>query len=87
MLFCSMEFGNQYHDTSMMHINQTGGKHLKKAFPGIKPVLTWKAKISQIREINEDTTVSYGRTEKVEKGYLEQVEIIPLKKVTYLKNK
>ena len=26
-----MEFGNQYHDTSMMHINQTGGKHLKKS--------------------------------------------------------
>ena len=31
MLFCYMEFGNQYQDTSMMHINQTGGKHLKKS--------------------------------------------------------
>lgn len=32
-------------------------------------------------------TTEIVATEKVEKGYLEQVEIIPLKKVTYLKNK
>lgn len=43
-------------------------EHLKDAMPGIKPFLTWKAKISQIREILCDTTVSYGRTKKVSKG-------------------
>lgn len=43
-------------------------EHLKDTMPGIKPFLTWKAKISQIREILCDTTVSYGRTKKVSKG-------------------
>lgn len=43
-------------------------EHLKDTMPGIKPFLTWKAKISQIREILYDTSVSYGRTENVKSG-------------------
>ena len=43
-------------------------EHLKNVLPGIKPFLTWKAKISQIREVLSDVTVSYGRTKKVLKG-------------------
>ena len=43
MLFCSMEFGNQYHDTSMMHINQTGGKHLKKSILSAAAVMIRKS--------------------------------------------
>jgi len=40
-----MEFGNQYHDTSMMHINQTGGKHLKKAFYSSTKILMKRKKL------------------------------------------
>lgn len=43
-------------------------EHLKEQLPGIKPFLSWKAKISQIREIESDTSVSYGRTKNVAKG-------------------
>ncbi len=42
--------------------------HLKDILPGIKPFLSWKAKISQVREVLYDTTVGYGRTKKVSKG-------------------
>lgn len=42
--------------------------HLKDTMPGIKPFLTWKARISQIREISCDTSVSYGRTGNVKRG-------------------
>lgn len=43
-------------------------EHLKSQLPGIKPFLSWKAKISQVREVLCDTSVSYGRTKNVGKG-------------------
>ncbi|MBE7029200.1 MAG: alanine racemase [Ruminococcaceae bacterium] len=42
--------------------------HLREKLPGLKPPLSWKAKISQIRELYEDTTVSYARKGKGKKG-------------------
>ena len=54
MLFCSMEFGNQYHDTSMMHINQTGGKHLKKS------ILIINENIDEAEKIKERLASAYN---------------------------
>ena len=41
---------------------------LKESMPGLKPVLSWKARLSQIKVVNEDITVSYGRVGSLKKG-------------------
>ncbi len=43
-------------------------KHLEKIMPGILPPLSWKARLSHIRTVNEDVTVSYGRSYLVKSG-------------------
>lgn len=42
----------------------------------LKPVLTWKAKIAQIKEIASGTPVSYGLTEKVSRD--SRIAILPI---------
>ncbi len=43
-------------------------KHLEKIMPGILPPLSWKARLSHIRVVNEEITVSYGRTYSAKPG-------------------
>lgn len=60
-------------------LNESGSqlsiKNKLAAF-NLKPVLTWKAKIAQIKEIKSGTMVSYGLTEKVTKN--SKIAIIPI---------
>ncbi len=59
--------------------NQSGSESSiknKLAKFNLKPALTWKAKIAQIKEIKSGTSVSYGLTEKVTKD--SKIAIIPI---------
>lgn len=51
-------------------------KYLENILPGIKPFMEIKSVITQIREIEEETTVSYGRTYKADKK--RKTAIIPI---------
>ncbi|MBE7020268.1 MAG: alanine racemase [Ruminococcaceae bacterium] len=42
--------------------------HLEEKLPGLLPPLGWKARLSYVRTVEEDITVSYGRTCKVPAG-------------------
>ena len=37
-------------------------KHLEMSMPGLLPPLSWKARLANVRNIEEEITVSYGRT-------------------------
>ena len=43
-------------------------KHLEKIMPDILPPLSWRARLSYVRIVDEDVTVSYGRTYSVKEG-------------------
>lgn len=43
-------------------------RHLEEKLPGLLPPLSWRARLSYVRTVEEDTTVSYGRTRKVPAG-------------------
>ena len=43
-------------------------KHLEMMLPGLLPPLSWKARLAYVRNIEEDITVSYGRTYTAKPG-------------------
>lgn len=51
-------------------------KYLEEMMPGIKPVMEIKSKILQIREIEKNVTVGYGRTYKSEKKL--KIGVVPI---------
>lgn len=51
-------------------------KYLEKILPGLKPNLSWKSEIFQVRNLKVDSTVSYGRTYNSEKG--SRIGVVPV---------